>query len=395
MSNSINRRSLLKKGLLSLGGIALAPHITQGAFSGKAFPLDKHNRLYYSPMAREYFIEGMTIEPEMRAKLNANENPYGPPMTARKAVADAVSGGNRYAWKELMELVDKIAKKENVTPKHIMMGPGSSDLLEKVAIVLLKDGGNVVSADPTYMSLIKVAESVGASWKAVPCKGDWAHDLDAMEKAIDSETKLVYICNPNNPMGAMTPAEELMAFCSRASEKVPVFVDEAYIELAYGPEAKSMVSLLGQNKNVVIARTFSKIMGMAGLRIGYIAALPSFIDKIGDITRGGMGIAFTSVHAAIAAMDDANFQGDTKVKNEAAKKYTMKELTAMGFEPVPSFTNFIIFPIQWEGKAYLKKMYDQGVGVRAFNIADKDWCRVSMGTMDEMKTFISALKSIS
>lgn len=395
MSKAINRRSLLKKGLLSLGGIALAPHLSHGAFSGRSFPLDNKNRLMYSPMAREYFIEGMTVEPPMVAKLNANENPYGPPMTARQAVIDAVDGGNRYAWKELMALMDKIAEKENVTAKHIMMGPGSSDLLEKVAIGLLKDGGNVVSADPTYMSLIKVAESVGATWKAIPCKKDWSHDVDAMEKAIDSETKLVYICNPNNPMGAMTPAKELMAFCSRASEKVPVFVDEAYIELAYGPEAQSMVSLLGQNKNVVIARTFSKIMGMAGLRIGYIAALPSFIDKISDITRGGMGISFTSVNAAIAAMDDTSFQEDTKVKNAAAKEYTMKELKAMGFDPVPSFTNFMIFPIEWEGKAYLKKMYDQGVGVRAFNIADKDWCRVSMGTMDEMKTFIAALKTIS
>lgn len=395
MSNSINRRSLLKKGLLSLGGIALAPHITQGAFSSKTFRVDAQNRLFYSPMAREYFVPGMTLEPTMLAKLNANENPYGPPSSAMEAAINSVKGGNRYAWKELMTLVDKIAEKENVTPKHIMMGPGSSDLLEKVAIVLLKDGGNVVSADPTYMSLIRVAESVGASWKAVPCKSDWSHDLDAMEKAIDSDTKLVYVCNPNNPMGAMTPAKELMDFCSRASEKVPIFVDEAYIELAYGPEAQSMVSLLGQNKNVVIARTFSKIMGMAGLRIGYIAALPEFIDKIGDITRGGMGISFTSVHAAIAAMDDKTFQEETKVKNAAAKEYVMKELTAMGFEPVPSYTNFMIFPIEWEGKEYLKKMYDKGVGVRAFSIADKNWCRVSMGTMDEMKIFISALKSIS
>jgi histidinol-phosphate aminotransferase len=130
-------------------------------------------------------------------------------------------------------------------------------LLEKVAIVLFMKGGNIVSADPTYMSLIKVAESVGAKWKAVPCKNDWSHDLKAMEAAIDSETKLVYICNPNNPTGALTDAQELEDFCSRVSEKVPVFIDEAYLELADG-KTKSMVSLLGTKKNVIIARRYQQ-----------------------------------------------------------------------------------------------------------------------------------------
>lgn len=395
MKNALNRRDVLKKGLLSLGGISLAPHLMQGAFATRSFKVDAANRLYYSPMVGEYFLDSNPFEVEMVAKLNANENPYGPPKTAMEAAASSVNLGNRYAWRELYDLIGKIAKKEGVTPKHIMMGPGSSDLLEKVAIVLLKDGGNVVSADPTYMSLIRVAESVGASWKAVPCTKDWAHDLDAMAAAVNSETKLVYVCNPNNPMGAMTPADKLLDFCKEVSKKVPVFVDEAYIELAYGPDAVSMVSLLQGNSNVIVARTFSKIMGMAGLRIGYMAAQPAFIDKISEITRGGMGIAYTSIFAATAAMDDSSFQDDTKIKNDAAKKYTVTELKKMGYDPVPSFTNFMIFPIGMNGKDFLGKMTAKGVGVRSFNIQDKDWCRVSMGTMDEMKSFISALKSIS
>ncbi len=394
MKNVINRRGMLKSGLLSLGGITLAPHLTQGAFAGTKFKIDTANRLYYSPLAREYFLDSYD-DVKTYAKLNANENPFGPPASAQKAVVDFVSGGNRYAWKEMATLMDKIAKKEKVSTKHLMMGPGSSDLLEKVALVLFMNGGNIVSADPTYMSLIRVAESVGAKWKPVPCKGDWAHDLDAMEKAIDADTKLVYICNPNNPTGAMTPAKELMAFCSKISEKVPVFIDEAYMELAYGSDAQSMVSLLGENKNVIIARTFSKIMGMAGLRIGYIAALPSFVEKISSITRGGMGISLTSVHAAIAAIDDDGFQDMTKTKNDECKKYTVTELVKLGYNPIPSYTNFMIFPINIPGKEFLGKMQDQGVGVRAFKIIDKDWCRVSMGTMDEMKSFIAAIKGIS
>lgn len=391
----MDRRELLRKGFLGLGGLALAPHLAQGAFSGAPLALDAQNRIMYSPFMREYFLEEAATAPVITAKLNANENPYGPPASAMEAVKMAVSGGNRYAWKEMFDLVAKIAKKEGVTADHLMMGPGSSDLLEKVAIVLFQNGGNIVSADPTYMSLIRVAESVGATWKAVPCKSDWSHDLKAMEAAIDSQTKLVYICNPNNPTGSLTAGKDLFDFCSRISEKVPVFVDEAYIELAVGADAPSMVSLLSQKKNVIVARTFSKIMGMAGIRVGYIAALPSFLEQINKITRGGMGISFTSIAAASAALDDQNFQGMTRKLNDEAKKYVYAELTQMGYTYIPSYTNFILFPIKIGGKELLARMSAQGVGVRAFDIAGKTYCRVSIGTMDEMKMFVRAFQTIS
>lgn len=390
----MDRRQLLRQGLLGLGGLALAPHLAQGAFAGAPLALDAQSRIIYSPFLREYFLDD-AVAPVITAKLNANENPYGPPASAMEAVKGSVSGGNRYAWKEMFDLIGKIAKKEGVTPDHLMMGPGSSDLLEKVAIVLFKDGGNIVSADPTYMSLIRVAESVGAKWKSVPCQADWSHDLKAMEAAVDSNTKLVYICNPNNPTGSLTAGKDLLDFCSRVSEKVPVFVDEAYIELAVGADAPSMVSLLSQKKNVIIARTFSKIMGMAGIRVGYIAALPSFLEQINKITRGGMGISFTSIAAASAALDDQNFQGMTRKLNDEAKQYVYAELTKMGYTYIPSYTNFILFPIKMAGKELLSRMSAQGVGIRAFDIAGQTYCRVSLGTMDEMKMFVRAFQQIS
>ena len=206
----MNRRNLLRHGLMTLGGLGLAPHLIEGAFAASPTKIDAQNRLVYSPFMREHFIETSPFAPILKAKLNANENPYGPPMSAQNAIKESVSGGNRYAWKEMTDLISKISKKEGVSPDHIMMGPGSSDLLEKVAIVLFMNGGNIVSADPTYMSLIKVAESVGAKWKAIPCKKDWSHDLKAMEAAIDKDTKMVYICNPNNPTGSLD-------FCRRTN----------------------------------------------------------------------------------------------------------------------------------------------------------------------------------
>ncbi|HEV7347837.1 histidinol-phosphate transaminase [Telluribacter sp.] len=394
MNQKIDRRNLLKSGLLTLGGMVAAPHLSMGAFSNAPLNLDPENRIFRSPMVREYFLDEK-IAPKILAKLNANENPYGPPVSARKAVAASVEGGNRYAWKELTDLMAKIAKKEGVTPDHIMMGPGSSDLLEKVALVLFANGGNVVSADPTYMSLINVAKSTGATWKAIPCKEDWSHDLKAMEAAIDKDTKLVYVCNPNNPVGSVTAGKDLLDFCSRVSEKVPVFVDEAYLELAVGADTESMVSLLTKKKNVIVARTFSKIMGMAGLRVGYIAALPSTLDQIQKITRGGMGIAFTSIAAANASLDDAEFQTSTRKLNHEAKLYLYENLDKMGYKYIPSYTNFVIFPVGIPGKDLLTKMSAKGVGIRAFEIQGKPWCRVSIGTMDEMKLFVSALGQLS
>lgn len=395
MNQKIDRRNLLKSGLMALGGIAVAPHLTAGAFENAPLSLDPESRIYRSPMVREHFLPNDFKAPKIVAKLSSNENPYGPPMSAQKAVADSVKNGNRYAWKEMYDLVDKIAKKEGVTSEHIMMGPGSSDLLEKVALVTFMNGGNIVSADPCYMSLVSVAKSVGATWKAVPCTADWSHDLKAMEAAIDKDTKLVYVCNPNNPTGAITKGQDLLDFCSRVSEKVPVFVDEAYIELAVGADTQSMVSLLAQKKNVIIARTFSKIMGMAGIRVGYIAAQPEFLAGINKITRGGMGISYTSIFAASASLDDKDFQGNTRKLNHEAKTYLYENLDKMGYKYIPSYTNFVLFPISIPGKELLSKMTAKGIAVRSFDVQNKPWCRVSIGTMEEMKAFVGALGALS
>ena len=206
------------------------------------------------------------------------------------------------------------------------------------------NGGNIVSADPSYMSMMNVAKSVGAEWKGVPLKKDWSHDLDAMEAAIDKDTKLVYICNPNNPTGTITSYKALKDFCSRVSERVPIFIDEAYLEFVDGPDGKSMVSLLAEKKNVIVARTFSKIHGMAGLRVGYVAALPSTLEQIQKITRGGMGITVTSIDAAIASFKDVEFQELSKKRNKEARDFTYKKLQDLGYEPVASQTSFMIFP---------------------------------------------------
>tara|TARA_R110002126_G_scaffold291479_2_gene453054 strand:- start:16910 stop:18100 length:1191 start_codon:yes stop_codon:yes gene_type:complete len=392
-SPNLSRREWLKKGTLSLGALALVPH---DIWSSNVSIAQKENRTFlYS--ANNYFNEftpPLLKEETPLTILRANENPYGPPPKSAAAFQKEVFSGNRYSWKTLTNLKEKIAKNEGINPDQILMGPGSSDLLEKVAMVFFQKGGNVISADPSYMSLIMVTKSMGGTWKSFKLLEDSQHDLDTMEAGIDENTKLVYICNPNNPTGSITDAKKLKDFCSRVSEKVPVFVDEAYIELSKNGIKDSMNSLVAEGKNVIVARTFSKIHGMAGLRIGYVIGKKETLDTISEITRGGMGITGPSIAAATTSLENTGFLDMCKAKITDAREYTMSYLDENNFSYLPSETNFIIFEIPMEGKKFLKEIYGKNVAVRAFKFWDKNWCRVSIGTMDEMKTFTSAISEI-
>ncbi len=383
----MNRRNWLKSGLALAGSYALAPQISAGmSRSSGSVIWEVEHESYYSGAA-----------PGLKARLNANENPYGPSERVRKAISDSLSLGNRYGHGDAAVLIKMIAEKEGVSAEHIMLGPGSTDLLEKTAISRFIKGGNVVSADPSYMSLINTAQAIGAEWKAIPLKPDHSHDLDAMADAVDGETQLVYVCNPNNPTGSITAPAELRSFCTSVSEKVPVFVDEAYLEFLDDPEANSMVDLVRSGKDVVVARTFSKIYSMAGLRIGYIVASPARIKSITDLVRSTMGLCVTSVSGAIASLKDQDFCASCKVNNLKAKQYLTSQLDELGYQYIPSHTNFVIFPLRkgTDGKQFLGKLADEGVGVRMFQISDAPWCRVSIGTMPEMELFVNAFKSVT
>lgn len=373
---------------MAVGSLSLAPSL---ALAGNS------NLHSYHPQSRlkEYLPAFSYNEARLVAKLNANENPYGPSPKVIKAISDSVSLGNRYGHGEAKILIDMIAEKEGVTPDHIMMGPGSSDLLEKTAFVQFRNGGNIVSADPAYMSIMRTAQSLGATWKPTPLTLDYQHDLDAMAKEVDSDTKLVYVCNPNNPTGSITDPAKLKAFCAKTSEKVPVFVDEAYLEFLDDPEANSVVGLVAEGKDVIVARTFSKIHGMAGLRIGYMVAQPERIKSITSLVRSTMGLCVTSLNGAIASMKEQSFLANCRKMNTECREYTASEIGALGYDIIPSNTSFMIFPIAMEGQTFMKGMYDEGVGIRVFNIDNKPWCRVSMGTMDEMQQFVESFKKIT
>ncbi len=391
MNHSINRRTLLKKAALAAGGATFGAALPWGAVATPR--LGREPFWYNTPRAlvRPFPYSDYPL----KAKLNANENKFGPSTLAKDAIIQYAGKGNLYAHKEVMELMALIAEKEGVKPEQVILGPGSTDLLEKIAVMSFMDGkGNVISADPAYMSVVRSAQRVGAQWKNIASKPDWSHDLDAMYAAIDADTRLIYVCNPNNPTGAPTDGTQLRKFCSKASEKAPVFVDEAYLEFMPADQQQSMVGLVSEGKDVILSRTFSKIHGMAGLRIGYVVAKEERIEAINNVLRSSYNLALTSLKAAMASMTDQAYLAMCHEKNLEAKDYVYTEFEAMGIDYIPSATSFILFPLAIDGEAYMKGMYEKGVGVRLFEIDGKPWGRVSMGTKDEVKLFTKTLKQV-
>lgn len=386
MSNQVfNRRSWLKKTALFSGGVAFAPglfaspagnHVSP-AFSISGFPL----------LDNDLALE--TTPPEIKSRLSANENPFGPSLKARQAMADSLTNGYRYAFFEGRKMEALIVAHEGVKKEQLFMSAGSGALLEAGAKIFTE--GKIISSQPTYEDLLQSAEAIGTKVIRVPLTTDYHYDLDAMEKLVDDTTGLVYICNPNNPTATLLDREKLKAFCRRVAKKTTVMVDEAYIDFVKDADNASVISLVKEGLNIVVLRTFSKLYGMAGLRFGYLVGQPDVVKKFREVSPGSGSVACTTWAAAIASYQDKAFMAEVNEKMQASKDYLYKVLKEEGYKYVPSEANFVIFPIKEEGKTFATKMMNNGVSVRTWAFDNKNWCRVSIGTMDEMKVFALAL----
>ncbi len=384
--NSMNRRDWLKASALLTSGLSLT-----GAISSMAAKKEPTNfvsqRFAEEQIAREW--------PDLKARLFANENPFGPSEKAKKAIIDAIAKSYQYPINAIDKLTQMIATEEGVSPKQVMLGAGSSPLLLGAALYFGKEGGTVISGDPSYEDLPKRAETIHGVWKKIPLTAEYTLDLDAMEKAIDKSTSLMYLCNPNNPTGTMVDTAKLKAFCERVSPKVPVFVDEAYLYYLPDPKAVSLVECVRKGQNVIVARTFSKLHALAGLRVGYIIAQEETIKILQGYASGGMCISATSLSAALASYTDKEFLAEALKKTIESKEYLYKVLKQEGYTYIPSVTNFVMFPLRMEADRFVEEMMKRSVGVRPWKFAGKEWCRVSIGRMDEMKIFEEAFKQVS
>ncbi len=325
-------------------------------------------------------------------KLSSNENPYGPSEKVRQAMISNFDQACRYPFSYSGELIEKIAAKEGVSKDHIVLAGGSTEGLKVVGLTYGMNGGEIIAAQPTFLALMTYAAQWGGSVNWVPVDKNMMHDLDEMEKRISSKTKLIFLCNPNNPTSTLLPADRVLDFCNTVSHKVTIFSDEAYYDFIEDRNYPSMVSLVKKGKNIIVSKTFSKVYGLAGLRIGYMVAQPEIAASL----RKNI-MAFTNVlaiEAAKNALDDQEFYDFSLNKTLEAKKIILEGLDDLNLEYAPSNTNFIFFKSGRNIENLQQQMLAKGIMVgRPFPPFD-DWCRISTGTLEEVIQFNDALKKV-
>jgi len=342
----------------------------------------------------ERFHWGLRKETSSKVRLNANENPYGPSEQARQAVIQILSDGNRYPFPAINELKEILAKKEGVSPSYIHIGAGSGDLLCQSGVAFGLEGGRINSAFPTFPALMNYAEVFKASWEKVNLNDKLEHDYSALASSIKADTRLVFICNPNNPSGTLVDPQKVASFCEEVSRKVTVYADEAYLEFLEPSRQISLVDLVRKDINLVVSRTFSKIYGLAGLRIGYIIARPDLIRRIAKYACG-IPVSQTAIAAARASLGDEAFMKLVRAKNAEARAVLTGYLDQHKIAYGKTVTNFAFWPAPREGKMILNKMEERGYLMRIWDYQQREWCRVSIGTLEEMKGFVKAFDEVT
>ena len=342
---------------------------------------------FANPVEEDFVFKNSDKSPIL---LRSNENPYGPSPLARSAMAKSINISNRYGWNLSSELIKLIAKENKVTDQNILLGAGSTEILDLVLQYAALSKGNFILAETTFNYWTAPSEKLGIKKITVPLTQDKKHDLTAMLAAIDSETKMVYLCNPNNPTGTICEREKLVAFIKEASQKAIVFVDEAYIDFT---KEQSLSDLVAENKNLIITKTFSKMHGLAGARIGYAVAAASTIDELSILKSApNLTLSVVSIAAAMASLNDQKFLQQVYTANEEVKRYTIEQLTQLNLTCIPSYSNFIYFSLENYKKDYFKQLEDHNImGTKIYEENGK-WTRITIGTMKEMQQFIAAIK---
>jgi histidinol-phosphate aminotransferase len=367
-----NRRLWLKQIGLGVAGIGLT-----------------NIKSYASPAFSENFL-GDFGNNDKTIILRSNENPYGPSPLARKAFVDNVNISNRYNWDIETQIISAIALKNSVKQENILLGAGSTEILDLVAKYASLEKGNYVIADPSYEYWTVTLDNLGLKKNKIALTPDKKINLQAMMDAVNKETKLVYICNPNNPTGTICERNELVNFVKSIPLTTLVLVDEAYLDFT---QQQSLCNLIDTRPNLIIVKTFSKIYGLAGARIGFAIASNTMINNLASIqSNTNNSVSVLSKLAAMASLKDNKFVSDCHSLNKAAREYTTSELKKLNCECIASNTNFIYFSLAKYNKDYFKQLENNNIqGGRIYEEQGK-WTRITVGKIDEMKKFIKAMQ---
>ena len=328
-------------------------------------------------------------------KLASNENPEGPAPAVVAAIIEALAGINRYPDAACWELTQRLANHLDVPPAGIICGNGSNEVIDLLIRALVSPGENVVYSEHSFIVYALSTQVHFECGVGVPLGDGDRHDLPAMAAAVDDRTKLVIICNPNNPTGTYNTAAELETFLAAVPEHVIVAMDEAYYEYVTADDYPQTIPMLDAHPNLVILRTFSKIHSLAGLRVGYGVGHPDLISELHK-TREPFNVNMLSQAAAVACLENWGEVAERRERNREQREWMVRELNALDLETVPSQTNFVLVRGRVNAGRLTESLLRMGVIVRpmhAFGLGDGAM-RISIGLPAENRRCVDALKEI-
>jgi histidinol-phosphate aminotransferase len=327
--------------------------------------------------------------------INFNESPYGPSEKAVKAIRDAAVGmyGRYFEDDSYEELSKTLAVHHNLKRENIQVAVGSTEILKICDDVFLGDKARLVVAEPAYEAVIQYAVNSKANAAKVGLTSDFRHDLSKMADATTRETGMVYVCNPNNPTGTIVRKDEVQRFMDRIPDSVTVIVDEAYSHFVTDPNYESAVRYVREGRNVIVAKTFSKIYGLAGMRIGYAIARKDLIDRIKPFTVD-YSITGLAVNAVIASIGDTQHVERVSKLNATQRQIFFDEMKKANFESTPSQANFVMVNIKTPVSKIIPEFQKRKILVGREFPAMPTFLRVTIGNEDEMKRFYSAFHEI-
>jgi histidinol-phosphate aminotransferase len=324
-------------------------------------------------------------------KLASNENPLGPSPKAVEALHREFSEVNRYPDDGYYALRTRLSEKLGVEPGGLVFGCGADEVLELVAKTLVSPGDEIVMPWPSFSMYPILAQGMGGVSVQIPLRDDFSHDLPAMARAVGEKTKIVFVCNPNNPTGTSIGASEFDAFLADLPESVVLVVDEAYADFARREDFPQTLDLLQRRPGTLVLRTFSKIYGLAGMRIGYGVADLELAGYLGR-ARIPFSVNRLAAAAALAALDDDEHVRRTRELNAKGIEYLEEELAALGLDVYPTDANFIL--VRAGADAYEKLLLD-GVIVRPMQSFGLDeHVRITIGTPEENERVVKALRKL-
>ncbi|NLY11900.1 MAG: histidinol-phosphate transaminase [Firmicutes bacterium] len=327
-------------------------------------------------------------------KMASNENPLGPSSLAVQAVKDNLDKLHIYPDGGSVDLKDKIATNVRVAPEQVIIGNGSDEILKLIGEAFLQPDDEVIMAWPTFSEYSFVTRLMGAKELRVPLK-DFTHDLEAMFAQISARTKIIFICNPNNPTGTIITHQELDEFLKKVPRHILVVVDEAYFEYVTADDYPKTLELLPTYENLIVTRTFSKIYGLAALRVGYGIGNRGIIDLINRV-REPFNVNGLAQIAALRSLEDNEHLKRSLKVNEAGKNYLYSEFEQLGLNYVKTQANFILVDLgSFDADPVFNALLQKGVIIRsARTFGLRNFIRVTIGTKEQNQRFIKALKEV-